>query len=1449
MLLNLIKRLCFYLTQALIAIMIFSLVVQAEVSGVKEQSLLTQTIDQRQTVVSHYSIPMTQSTNDSPMTDNAATHSVYQGQRFVLVPVVAAPDPQTLIFSITNKPSWADFDENTGTLSGTPSNSDVGVYSNINIMVFDGIESYSIEDFSIVVIDVNDAPTISGVPFTSADEDQPFSFTPIANDVDGDNLVFSIENMPSWADFNTVTGELLGVPENDDVDTYTDIRISVSDGEFTVGLPSFDLTVLNVNDAPYIEFPFLHCPIFRVEAEDTLNFLPVSSDIDNDAASLSYTATGLPSWAYINPMTGEITATPLASDIGASISVSITVSDGELTSTLGPFDVLVVQGPSINACIPSSVYQDDLYNFTPIATDKDNDVLAFTSVNFPDWLSIDSATGEVFGTPDNDDVGLYENLTVEVTDGVDTNSLTPFSITVVNINDAPTISGIADSTLFQGDPYSFTPTANDVDVGDSLTFFIDNMPVWMNFDSNTGALFGTPDNDHVKVYSGIQISVSDGVVTQFMPAFTVTVLNVNDPPTISGTPADSVSQGSFYSFTAIGNDIDALVENGQVLEYSIINLPSWLDFDTATGQLSGTPNNSDVGEYQAIEIQVTDGELTAVLPPFDIRVDNVNDAPDITGTPDITVAQGESYLFTPSGNDIDNDAISFSILGKPDWLTFNPVIGALSGVPGNEDVGVHSGIQIQVSDGNLSTSLAVFDITVTNVNDPPTLTGIPSTHVLQGQQYSFVPDAEDIDGDTLSFSITNQPAWLEFSVITGALMGIPNNDDVGQYNGIQISVTDGEVTVDLASFDLVVEGVNDAPEISGIPDASVAQDDAYSFTPLANDIDQDSLVFSITNAPDWLSLDVDSGTISGIPENQDVGVYSGIVLTVSDGHLSASLTPFTITVTNVNDAPTITGSPASSVLQGQEYSFTPTANDIDDDVLFFSASNLPNWLNINPATGELSGIPKHSNVGIHSGIQITVSDGELNRSLPAFSIDVVNVNDAPEILGAPEGVISQDQSYNFIPSASDIDGDTLSFSLSNRPAWLQIDTATGRLFGTPSNDDVGEYTGLVLQVTDGELVSSLPAFDIRVLNVNDAPSIDGVPNNLVSQNESYSFVPSAIDIDGDTLSFTIVNKPVWLDFDSASGALSGVPQNEDVGVYENILISVTDGQLSDTLSGFSVKVTDVNDPPLISGSAPTQVNTGEEYNFSPNATDDNTGLLSFSINNKPNWLSFDEFTGRLSGTADKEDIGLHSGITISVSDGVLTSSLAPFNIEVTNVNEAPELHPETLTVLADSQLRFTPNASDPDGDDISIDVLQLPSVGSLFIEGDTWIYVAPPGEAREDSFILEAFDGQQTSEPALYEVNIQQAEVLVSNDIVVEAEAEDGIYTLDVLQNDAIGIEQDITLVASYSPFGLTSIEQDSVQLTLSGSERRFITVNYVVQSETGQYALAQAILVIESEE
>ena len=365
----------------------------------------------------------------------------------------------------------------------------------------------------------------------------------------------------------------------------------------------------------------------------------------------------------------------------------------------------------------------------------------------------------------------------------------------------PTISGTPPTTAVVGTPYSFTPTARDAE-GDTISFGIWNQPSWATFNKTTGRLSGTPTA--VGTAYNIYIRAYDATGGSWLPAFTIRISAgaTNTPPTISGSPATSVVVGSAYSFTPTAADA-----NGNALTFSIVNRPTWAAFSTTTGRLSGTPTASNVGSYANITIRVSDGIATTSLPAFSINVTSGNVAPTISGSPATSVVAGSAYSFTPTATDANGNALTFSIVNRPTWATFSTANGRLSGTPTASNVGSYANITIRVSDGTATTSLPAFSIAVTAANIAPTISGTPAPAVLIGTAYSFTPSAADANGNALTFSIVNMPAWATFNTSTGRLQGTPTAAHIGTYSNISIRVSDGMATTSLPAFAIAVNQV------------------------------------------------------------------------------------------------------------------------------------------------------------------------------------------------------------------------------------------------------------------------------------------------------------------------------------------------------------------------------------------------------------------------------------------------------------------------------------------------------------------------------------------------------------------------------------------------------------------------------------------------------------------
>ena len=178
----------------------------------------------------------------------------------------------------------------------------------------------------------------------------------------------------------------------------------------------------------------------------------------------------------------------------------------------------------------------------------------------------------------------FHSVTLRVSDGT-VNVDTTFTIRVANVNDAPTFTSIPIITGQQGTLYTYTATAEDIDVDDTLSFSALVLPVWLTFDIVTHVLSGTPDNDQTGDQS-VSLVINDGTVDVFQ-SFVIDVENINDPPTITSVPVTEARPGVAYEYTVTAVDID-----GDALTYEDRVLPGWLTFNPSTQLLIATPAES-----------------------------------------------------------------------------------------------------------------------------------------------------------------------------------------------------------------------------------------------------------------------------------------------------------------------------------------------------------------------------------------------------------------------------------------------------------------------------------------------------------------------------------------------------------------------------------------------------------------------------------------------------------------------------------------------------------------------------------------------------------------------------------------------------------------------------------------------------------------------------------------
>lgn len=719
------------------------------------------------------------------------------------------------------------------------------------------------------------------------------------------------------------------------------------------------------------------------------------------------------------------------------------------------------------------------------------------------WIGLD---GDIRFRPDADFNGEAE-FDYSVADGNGGVATARVTVSVSSVNDAPVVAtGFADVAVLEDQPVLVTIPATlftDVD-GDAVTIALhraggEPLPDWLSFAD--GVLSGTPPLD----FNGnldLEISGSDGTLTTGIP-FTLSVLALNDAPRVVAPIADqTVAVGGTVSIAIPasnfvdpeGDPIDVVVAlaSGEAL-------PSWLTY--AGGLLEGTLPADQV-EPIALSIRASDGRAVTTS-QFAINVTS-NAAPTIgTALADVSSPEdGQIVIALPADafTDSDGDALTLaaSLAGGdplPDWLAFDG-----SQFTGQPPADFHGALDLTVtaSDGTATASQG-FRLTISPVNDAPALLQpVGDLATPEDQPFNLALPAGtfgDVDGDALTLSAaladgSELPSWLSFDAASGTFSGTPANGDVGSL-AISVKATDPAGASTTASFTLTVTNVNDAPALNGsVESQTTVEDAAFSLVlpeTLFADVDVgDTLSVAVTLGdgsalPGWLHFDAATRTLSGTPLNGDVGAID-IKVTATDPAGASASTGFSLTVTNVNDAPVVDlGMTNVSVAEDTAVDFVVPAQafrDMDGDALALSAtltdgSALPGWLTFDG--NRFSGTPPLNFNGSYA-VRLTASDGQAVASTD-FTLSITPVNDAPvagdnTLYNVASGGQARITLADLLANDNDVDGDALTLAGFSAPGHGTASlNADGSIVYTPT----AGYTGtdsMTYTISDGQATAT-----------------------------------------------------------------------------------------------------------------------------------------------------------------------------------------------------------------------------------------------------------------------------------------------------------------------------------------------------------------------------------------
>ena len=355
-----------------------------------------------------------------------------------------------------------------------------------------------------------------------------------------------------------------------------------------------------------------------------------------------------------------------------------------------------------------------------------------------------------------------------------------------------------------------------------------------------------------------------------------------------------------------------------------------------------------------------------------------------------------------------------------------------------------------------------------------------------------------------------------------------------------------------------------------------------------------------------------------------------------------------------------------------------SATDADADSLTYSlgansaalgASISGTTLNINP-TADFNG----------SGtLTVNVTDGEDTDS-ETITVTVTPVNDTPVLASIGTQTVNEESSTSVTLSASDVDGDSLTYQLDSATAALGASVSGNTLSINPTTDFTGSGS-VTVSVSDGSLSDS-ETFTVTVNNINDAPVLSAVSDLTIPEDTSTTITLTATDIDGDSLTFSAVSADTGVATVAVSGSTLTVTAATANSATTTITVTVSDGTLSADTS-FSVELTDPSAvPPITMTLGGVSINDGATYEASLGALTVTPagGTGNYTISAFFNGEDRSELISN--GSLLMPDSGAFAGVyTLDVSDG--SGNTATFYVE----------RPLRLTASVDPLLQSTDSAS------------------------------------------------------------------------------------------------------------------------------------------------------------
>nr|MDA7554763.1 S8 family serine peptidase [Gammaproteobacteria bacterium] len=943
------------------------------------------------------------------------------------------------------------------------------------------------------------------------DEDSIIDIFILNNDSFVAGAPFSISTtLPLNGDIETTNNYITYTP---DADYFGDDEFSytLSQGDKTSSA-DVNITINSINDAPSIDIASTLTASENQTAITTISISDVDEDEltltlgGSDASSLNLSAENVlsfkeaPDYETKNSYSIELTLTDGTETVNKTISITINnVNDNEPEFTSEPVFSAAENQKAIG---------------TVIATDADGDEIALTISGEEIVINSEGILSFV-NTPDYETKTTY-TATVTASDG--TYSISQeITVNVDNINEAPVLTS---ATLFSADENQTaigSISATDED-GDEITYSISDTSISM--DSSTGLMtFVTaPDFETKSIYIAT-VTVSDGVneTTQDI------TININD-----------VSMQLFVK-TLTGLRFIYTVENIDTIQSikALIKQSNGYEIDTQVLIRAGKvlEDNRTLSDYGILN------EGTIHLSLIPVITSNaqfeVEENQSIIGSVLVYDPDSTEFTYTISGNDIDisTDGV-LSFVSPPDYETQSSYTATLT---------VNDGVNSRTQD---------ITVNVTNVNDnSPVFTSSATFSAAENQTAIDTVTATDADGDDVTFKVSgSELAITSTGVLTFA--SAPDYETKSSYTAT-VTATDGtnSTTQDIT---VNVTDVNDVPVFTSGSIFSAAENQTAIGTVTATDDEGEGVTFTVYGSELAITL---AGvlTFASAPDYETKSSYTATV-TASDDTNSTSQ-EITVNITDVNEVPVFTSSATFNAAENQTAIDTVTATDADGDSVTFTVSG--SELAITTA-GVLTFVsaPDFETKKLYKAT-VTASDGT-NTADQTIKVKVTDANDnSPSFTSSPNFSAAENQTAIGTVTATDADGDTLSYSISGSEITINSSSGVIAFASAPDYETKSTYTATVT-ASDG-VNSTTQDITVNVTdvdeNVDTGPVFTSDSSFEVAENQLVIGEVTATDPDGDSISFSTTSTEILIDSLTGNMTFVSSPNFEAKSVYTATILA------------------------------------------------------------------------------------------------------------------------------------------------------------------------------------------------------------------------------------------------------------------------------------------------------